>query len=249
MKRILLTIIISLVFIVPCYAENGMDKEESTQPETSLCPKTKMKDSCTRCHAIPDWTIKEKDPGANSILGSYSDIEIRDNGKTAYLYITDISSIGVANFFKYVSWHPDINKCVFEIHSPGGSLFQAWRIVGIMEVWKAKGMLIETRCYGFAASAGFILFVNGTPGHRFASATAELMWHELYTFAMFKVSRPSDSMDEAIVLRHLQNTASKYLSERSKLSAEEWDKKVHKKEFWCNGAEAIEYGVSDGEPK
>ncbi len=258
MKRILLTIIISFAFIVPCYAVNGVDEEESlsdlikakndkTKPESELCPETRMKNQCMTCHSYPDMSLKEKATDANRLLPA--DTEIKDEGKTAYLYITAIDSFYVEKFFKYVSWHPEITKCVFEIHSPGGSLFEGWRIVGLMELWKAKGMIIETRCHGFAASAGFVLFVNGSQGHRFASATSELMWHELYTFSVFKVSRPSASMDEAIVLRHLQDTASNYLADRSNMSAEEWDAKVHKKEFWCNGAEAVKYGLSDGEPK
>ena len=31
--------------------------------------------------------------------------------------------------------------------------------------------------------------------------------------------------------------------------AKEWDEKVHKKEFWRNGEQAIKYGLSDGYPK
>ena len=180
-------------------------------------------------------------------MPSYIDMSIKDN--VAYILIDGINSNAIEKFFDYLVWHPEIERCVFEIHSPGGSLFEAWRIVGMMELWKAKGMIIETRCYGFAASAGFIIFVNGTPGHRYASATSELMWHELYTFAMFKVSRPSDTEDEAIILRHLQNTASNFLSQRSKLSKKEWKEIVYKKEFWCNGEEALGYGLSYGYPK
>ena len=247
MKRILLTIIISLAFIVPCYAVNGHGEEEAIQPESSLCPKTKMKDSCKSCHAVPDWTIKEKTPEANLRVPHGPDMEIRDEGKTAYLLITEIESYEVATFFSYVRWHPEIEKCVFEIMSPGGSLFQAWRIVGLMEMWKARGMKIETIVHGMCMSAGFMIYVNGT--EKYASDTAELMWHELMTFAMFKISRPSDTEDEAVILRHLQDTACQYLSERSKLTKEEWHEKVYKKEFWCNGAEAVKYGLSDGAPK
>ena len=249
MKRILLTIIISLTFLVPCFGVNGTGGEDEGKTESSICPKTKMKDSCFKCHSIPDWSLKEKTPEANREIPCCPEMTVTDNGKTAHLFITEINSSHAATFFEYLSWHPEIAKCVFEIHSPGGSLFEAWRIIGLMEHWKARGMVIETRCYGFAASAGFILFVNGTPGHRFAAATSELMWHELYTFAMFKVSRPSDTEDEAIILRHLQNTASTFLAERSKRTVEQWKEMVYKKEFWCNGEEAKEYGLSDGYPE
>jgi len=248
---ILFSLVLVLVFILPGFADEEGTEEmlKIAEKTVSICPKTKMKDGCMTCHSIPDWTLKEKKPNANRSLPGYPIIGIEDEGKTAAMLITDITSAEAERFFDYVRWHPEIDKCIFEIHSPGGSLFEAWRIVGMMELWKSKGMIIETRCYGFAASAGFIIFVNGTPEHRFASATSELMWHELYTFAMFKVSRPSDTMDEAIVLRHLQDTASNFLAERSKLNAKEWDKKVHKKEFWCNGQQAIKFGLSDGYPK
>ena len=168
--------------------------------------------------------------------------------KTATILITDIVSVQVEDFFEYIRWHPEIRHVIFEVHSPGGSLFQAWRIVGLMEYWKSRGLIIETRVHGFAASAGFVVFANGTKGHRFASKTAELMWHELLSFSMFKVDRPSDIEDEAKVLRHLQDTCSTYLAERSNLTKEEWDEKVHKKDFWINGVQAIEYGISDGLP-
>jgi len=246
-----LIFIFSLILILapnlPSNAENGIP-EEKLKPEISLCPKTKMKDSCMTCHVYPDMSLKEKEPGANRIFPYATTMHLKDDGKTAVILITDIVSEQVAEFFEYIDWHPEINKCIFEIMSPGGSLFEGWRIIGLMEAWKSKGMIIETRLHGCCMSAGFIIYVNGTKGYRLASETAELMWHELYTFAMFKVSRPSDTMDEAIVLRHLQDTASKFLAERSKLSAKEWDGKVHKKEFWCNGEQAVKFGLSDGYP-
>ena len=245
MKKLLSTLLSTLLIIglsTLVFAE-----DEDDEKLVSICPKTLSEDSCMDCHSIPDWSLIEKLPDANRNFPFGPEMIIKDT-KVAYLFITSISSTSVDKFFEYVRWHPEIEKCVFEIHSPGGSLFEAWRIIGLMELWKSKGMLIETRVHGFAASAGFVLFVNGTKGHRFASATAELMWHELYTFEFFKVNRPSDAEDEAVVLRHLQSTASNYLAKRSNLTAEEWDEKVKKQEFWCNGAEAVKFGLSDGLP-
>lgn len=248
MMLVVVMIVSLLLGLVPCFAENDIP-EDKEKPEVSVCPDTKMKDQCMTCHVYPDMSLKEKKPDANRVFPYGPNMSITDDGKTAVILITDIKSNQVEEFFKYVEWHPEITKCIFEVMSPGGSLFEGWRIVGLMDVWKSRGMIIETRVHGCCMSAGFIIFVNGTPKHRFASATAELMWHELYTFAMFKVSRPSDTMDEAIVLRHLQDTASKFLADRSKLSPKEWDAKVHKKEFWCNGEQAIKFGLSDGYPK
>lgn len=249
MKRILLTIIISLVFLVPfkpsCFAENGIPAGMET-PEVSICPETKRED-CTTCHVAPDNSLIEKRPGANRDFPYVADMSVTDEGKTANLFITTISADPVAKFFEYVAWHPEITKCVFEVMSPGGSMFQAWRIVGIMDMWKARGMKIETRVHGMCMSAGFLVWINGTT--RLASPSATLMWHELMKFEMFKISRPADVEDEAVIMRGLQDTACVYLAERSKLTKKEWKDIVFKKEFWINGKQAIKYGISDGYPK
>jgi len=249
LKSLIITLLALLCITGLGFAfEDGRDID--TEEETvSICPTTKMAESCTDCHSLPDWSLIEKKPNANRAYPYGPVMNIVEDGKVAYLFITNISSSEIADFFEYLRWHPEVERCVFEIHSPGGSLFEAWRIIGLMELWKANGMIIETRCHGFAASAGFVVFVNGSPGFRFASETAELMWHELYTFKFFSVDRPSDVEDEAVVLRHLQTTANDYLAKRSNLTAEEWNKKIHKKEFWCNGKEALDYGLSDGIPK
>lgn len=244
MKRILLTIILSLVLIVPCLAENGIPPESETPK--NICPKTQRTD-CKTCHVPPDNALKEKDPNASRDLPLFFDMRIIDDGKTAWLLITNIDAGRVEKFFNYVSWHPEITKCVIEINSGGGSLFGAARIVGMMDVQKQRGMLIETRCYGIAASAGFMIFVNGSK--RYASEACQLMWHELITFSMFKISRPADIEDEAVVLRHIQDTMCLYLAKRSKLTKKEWKDLVFKKEFWVNGSQAIKYGLSDGYPK
>ena len=253
MKKILLITLLIVLLGGGTYGWGGLDVEIDTAEEAaekivSICPIKKVDKDCTDCHVLPDWTLKEKKPNANRSFPYGPDMNIIEDGKVAYLLITGISAFEVSSFFEYVRWHPEIEKCIFEIYSPGGSLFEAWRIVGMMDLWKSNGMIIETRVHGFAASAGFILFANGTKGHRFASATSELMWHELFKFDFFKVTRPAEVEDEAVVLRHLQTTANNYLAERSNLTSEQWDDKVFKKEFWCNGAEAIEFGLSDGLP-
>ena len=131
-----------------------------------------------------------------------------------------------------------------EIHSPGGSLFNAQRIVGLMDDYKHWGGKITTKVNGFAASAGFYVFMNGDD--RLVSPTAQLMWHELYTFSFFKISEPSDSEDEARVLRHLQDTVNQWIADRSHLTKDEVDAMVKKKELWVNGLQALENGFATG---
>ena len=227
-------------------AENGCpEKEKAMEYKVQECPKTKMQEKCLFCHIIPSFKLKEEAPDARL---DYPNSSTKIVGKVGYYFLTSIDADKVKDFFDYIEWH-DINHVIIEVQSPGGSLFEAWRIVGLMDYWKSKGYTIETRVYGFAASAGFLIFANGSKHHRFASNSCELMWHELTTFKLFDIAGPSDKEDEARTLRHLQTTANTWLAARSSLSAEEWDKRIRKKEWWCNGKQAKdEYGLSDGEP-
>ena len=230
------------------YAQE-IEKKEEPKQIVQQCPKTKMTEGCLSCHVIPSFKLKESRPDATL---DYPNLSTTFFGDTAYYLIEDIGAMAadrMFDFFKYVSWHPNVKHIVLEIQSPGGNMFVAWRIVGLMDLYKARGYTIETRCHGFAASAGFLIFANGSKGYRFASPTCEAMWHELITFKMFDISGPADKEDEAKVLRHLQDTANAWLVSRSKLSKEEWDQKIRKKEFWMNGKQAVEYGIADGTPK
>jgi ATP-dependent Clp protease protease subunit len=121
------------------------------------------------------------------------------------------------------------------------------RIVGIIQDWESakEGRIVETRCNGFAASAGFLVFVAGTKGYRFASQTTNIMWHELRNFSMMKISTPASSEEEARILKHLQSTADEYIESRGKLSKEDIHEKIKNKEFWITGKQALEYGFVD----
>ncbi len=266
MKRLILILIACFILVVPQFAIADREQEpippskalsshsdlnhlEAIAKEiTSICPTTKMAESCFDCHVKPDFSLIEKEANGNSLFPYGPDMTVDPNGKTATVLITGIESKEIDAFFEYLNWHPEIKHAIFEVMSPGGSLMEAWRIVGMMEYHKSRGMVIETRVHGFAASAGFIIFANGSKGHRFASYQAELMWHELGSFKLFSFDTPSTIEDEAVVLRHLQNTLSAYLAERSNLTKEQWDKKVHKKDFWISGKQARKYGLSDGLP-
>lgn len=114
-----------------------------------------------------------------------------------------------------------------------------------MQDWQDSGGVIETRVNGFAASAGFLIFVARSKGHRLVGKQSDLMWHELISFKMFDVSSPSDKEEEGRVLRHLQNIRNDWLATRGKLSKKEIDDLVHKREFWMSGKQAVDYGFAD----
>lgn len=240
MKRLfLLSIILSMI----CGLAFAEDKEDKNEPK-SICPKTLMKNDCTVCHSIPSFILKEINPESRYI---YPVTGMKINEDMAYYILKDIHAENVQSFFNYIQWHPRVRKIIIEVHSPGGSLFDGYKIIGLMQHMKSMGYIIETRVYGFAASAGFLVAASGTKGHRFVSKTAELMWHELMSFTMFSIDTPSDTEEKSRVLRHLQDTANKWLASVGNLTFDQLNEKIRKREFWMSGSEAIKYGFADGE--
>ena len=252
-RHFVLIAIVAIVFLAFEFTANAeiggwsrvtttKEKGPTIEEKASICPKTLMKDSCLKCHVIPDWKLIELKP--NHTLDIPANGEIID-GKL-WFYFTYINSSGVRELYNWLQWHKGITHIVMEIQSPGGSMFEAKRIVGLMERMKKEGYTIETHVNSFAASAGFIVFVAGSKGQRFVSPEAELMWHELITFKMFDISGPADKEDEARVLRHLQDTQNQWLVSRGNMTKEELDAAIRKKELWMNGAQAVEKGFADG---
>ena len=223
------------------FIKNALQSQKEGPPP-GVCPKTNHVESCFECHTRPNNRLKETPPGE---IYDYPTYGMYASGDTAYYLIREIKSNPIADIFTWVRRHKEIKRVVLEIHSPGGSLFDAYRIVNMMQHMMSNGYVIETRVYGFAASAGFYIFASGSKGYRFAAKNAECMWHELLTFAMFQVSTPSSTEEQSRVLRHLQDTANTWLSEVSNLEKEKIDELIHKKELWLRGNEMVEYGFAD----
>lgn len=66
------------------------------------------------------------------------------------------------------------DKITLLINSPGGDLYAAWMICDIMDTLKTP---IETFGLGQIASAGIIIFMNGTKGLRKATHNTQFMSH------------------------------------------------------------------------
>jgi ATP-dependent protease ClpP protease subunit len=149
-------------------------------------------------------------------------------------------------FFNYLTWHPKIKHIRLEIDSYGGAMWGMKSIIGFMDEFKANGGTIETVVRAKAFSAGFAIFLNGTKGQRYVSNTAHLMWHEVLSAKLFSIETPASSEDEALMLRHFQDTMNAWIASKSKLTKKQVDEMVHKKELWCNGKEAVKkYGFAD----
>ena len=249
--------VFSLVTVVNTVRAEPPGQNKEDEGPKSICPTTLMEGdvySCMKCHMMrrdkkgrPVFGLKEVATYAELTESAPANTHVidRDGKPIVWHFLTTIKAWDVKALYDWLSWHPELRHIVVDIQSPGGSLFEAERIVGLMSELKVKGYTIETRCYGFAASAGFYVFVNGSKGHRYASEYAELMWHELITFSFYDISGPADKEDEAAVLRHLQDGRNERIAAVTNMTKDQLDAKIRKKEFWINGREALKWGVAD----
>ena len=255
MKRLFLFVLGILLIAVTGFSGTSHPPEDRP-PETTRedkaqfvkCPETTMQRECLTCHiagkmpgAKTRFPVKEAAPDVWRVYPTPSMQIIEDEG---YFFLTDIDSEAIKKFFNYLAQH-QIKKAVIEMHSPGGALFDAQRIIGLMRYWQSQGIRIETRLFGAAFSAGFYIFTAGDV--RLVDEYADLMWHEIQTFSGFgfQIETPSDKEEAARVLRHLQDIRNDYLATRGKLTKQEIDAKIARKEFWMSGKEAVEFGFAD----
>jgi len=240
--------------IVDKVIEKLSKKEESEDAKKrAFCPRTTYTDQskCLDCHTTPNFKLKETPDFEGLKFPTYTEI-VKESGKEIGVFKID-SGIGgglgddFADAMRYFQKHGITNIRV-DIFSPGGSLFGGLKMGAAMNEWTDKGYIIETRCQGWAASAAFLIFINGTAGHRLVSPHALLMFHELWTFNFLSIETPSSEEEKARVLRLIQDNGSQYVAERSKISKAELDKLVRdNKELWATGKDAIEkFGFADG---
>jgi len=236
MKRIL--VIVGLLFAV-----NGWAAEPPVFVKP--CPKTLMVKECLTCHVVPSFAIREANPDARLVY-PFPGMKIVIEGEmpVGHYLMTHVDADQIKMFLDYLDGH-SIKKAVIEIHSPGGSLFDATRILGIIKDWQARGGYVVTKVNGMAFSAGFLIFTVGD--ERIVEEYAALMWHEIQSGGFgFSVQSISDKENEAAVLRGLQNHLHRYLATRCKLTKTEIDNKVsgRKQEWWMSGAEALSFGFA-----
>ncbi|KKN08050.1 hypothetical protein LCGC14_1060730 [marine sediment metagenome] len=124
----------------------------------------------------------------------------------------------------------NIKKVVMEIHSPGGNIYEMWRIISWIE--KYDNIRFETRVYGIAASAGFVIFLAGD--ERLVSRHAIFMWHNLASFTAGA--------------RLLNKANNGYIASRTILTIEQVLEKITNddKDWYFGAKEAIFLGIAHG---
>ena len=228
----------------PKTVTKGFDKRLAPQ-----CPKTLLQDTdtCMRCHTFPSWKIKEApiDEGLD-----YPNARLKIRGDIAYYEIQSVIDGSEVSFLERTldylhNQHPEVKTMKIDILSGGGSMFDGWQVVSLLE--RKKGDLkIQTEVQGFAASAAFLIFLAGD--ERATYSHAILMWHEVWTFRMFSFDTVSSSEEKARMMRFFQDNAHTFIL--SKCDPNKLDKKklndlvAGEKQFWMNGCEALEYGFA-----
>lgn len=255
MKKLSLLALVFFLALVLIYPISpflfATEKSKEEKPEV-WCPATRFTDNdkCMKCHVMSGkkFVVKETKPDSHLDypFPAYG-MKILDYGKPTqrgYFCIDTIAPQPVQGALEWFDRH-GIKHIVFEVYSYGGGVFDAWKIKGLFDDWKTRGMILETRLYGGAMSAGFLLFCAGTKGHRYAQPNAEIMWHEVQAGQWPEVTSPSKEEHKAEIYRHLQDNAHEWLATRGNMTKEELDNKVKFKEFWFNGREAHRLGFVD----
>jgi ATP-dependent protease ClpP protease subunit len=135
---------------------------------------------------------------------------------------------------------------VVDLYSFGGSLFDAMGIISLFNIVQNEGKIVEMRAHSIIASAGLLVMLSGSPGHRFIDKYAIVMFHEMWSLKFLAIETPSSKEEEAVIFRKIQDNVNSYIVAKSKISKEELNTRIRSKEFWLTSAEAIQYGFADG---
>lgn len=254
MVIVLLTIVPALAIDVSDYGTVTLSKEKEVP--TPFCPTTKISDNnkCMSCHAMvpgedgkPKWGLKELSSDAGYyMMPSCLDIITGPDGKKFFrMDVTGTNATSFRRAVDYMYRHPEFKHLSVHLHTPGGSVMDAWKAVGIIREAQSRGIKVSTHVYGISASAGVILMVAGDIGERYVNPNAEIMMHKVWSFSMFDLSDPDTAEDKAATLKHFQDNINNWFVSRTKMSHDEIEKLIFKKDFWMDGRRAVELGIAD----
>jgi ATP-dependent protease ClpP protease subunit len=229
-------------------AKSGRSQEEITldiQIKTKSLEKLNLNIQETqKSLAIQDQQIRLNDDQINMIVqGRIYERGMHIEDKTVNLYL---ETMDYSSFWRNLQIVKITKPDILRIHlfSFGGSAFDAMAMIGLIEEIQKNGTIIEMRAKGLAASAGLILLVSGTPGHRYLDKNSMVMFHELQSLTM-RIDTPTSKEEEARVLRKIQDKVSRYISSKTKMSFNELSEKIRSKELWYDAEEAIAVGFAD----
>jgi ATP-dependent Clp protease protease subunit len=125
------------------------------------------------------------------------------------------------------------------IDSFGGSVYQGFGVIGVMEKLTTPITTIVTGC---AMSCGFLMAMHGN--HRLAYKHSTLMFHQISSGVWGKLNDMEADVEEA---KRLQKIIFKMTLKKTKISKETLEKNYKRKIDWFMPAEeALKNGVIDG---
>ena len=251
MKKLLIILFVLLFTSTAVSFADFYDTHKKPEKEEGgVCPETKIKGKvtdCLSCHVLkevagaPVFGLKEIIPFAEFTTPNGSKFKTIGGEVVAWYDFVDVDDDKLRYALEYYYRH-DVKTMILNVDSFGGSAFDAYAIISIIEEYEGK-MSIVTQLQSYAMSAGFLVFVGGH--YRVVSPMAVLMWHEISYFAFFKKVSPSSSEQEAKIMRMLQDMANEYLASRSKVSKEFIDAEIDFKDWFISGQMALEMGFAD----
>lgn len=125
-------------------------------------------------------------------------------------------------------------------NSPGGSVTAGFALFDFVEDLKGQGHYVTTVARGWVASMGGILMQCGS--ERVIGRNATMLIHELQDGCFGSLA---DFKDRAEWQELLMERIWGVMAERSTMSVQELTDKVHRKDWWLNAEQVVDYGFAD----
>lgn len=132
-------------------------------------------------------------------------------------------------------------EITFRIVSPGGECIAGFALYDYILSLRSEGIVVNTVALGWAASMSGILLQAGTK--RYIAPNAHILIHNL-TVQLPDLKLP-DIEDEIVFIKMLEKRGTEILAERSKLSLEEIEERMERKNWWFGAQEAVKLGFAD----
>lgn len=145
----------------------------------------------------------------------------------------------------FVHAHADLSKkekpgLTLVINSPGGSVFEGWRLFDELRAASLAGHVVTTKVRGMAASMAAVLVQAGD--HRIIGPESYLMIHEPSTVAWGKAF---EVKEQARFIERLNDQIAKKFSERSGKSIKAMKAIFEKTDAWFSAEESVKHGFAD----
>jgi len=149
-------------------------------------------------------------------------------------------AVVLEGLFTYEAQDPMADVSLY-ISSPGGDLYGAVAIIDAME-----GLICDVRTYGLGmvGSAAAVIFSCGCLGKRTLFQNCQMMLHQSQAGV---VGDPSNVMNAAKQIQHIQDRMFEMLGAHSNYDASWWKQRLETEgqDLYLSSEQALEHGVAD----